>query len=333
MPHGVIAADQNGLIVHLNEQIEKMFGYNRTELIGSPIESLVPRAAMASHTKLRKRYYQVPEKRPMGAGRELYGQRKDGSEFSLEIGLAPCSDGGETLILASVVDITERRESERRHQALLRRMMRAIELERLRLAHELHDETGQSVTAVMLELRRIEKESDEGGRDRVRRLRGQLENMSRALHRIAWELRPASLNELGLKVALANYLTRWMAQSGIRVDFHFLDGKLDAIDDEICTIIYRVVQEALTNVAKHAAGATTASVVVDGDQSLIRVTIEDDGCGFDAPRAIEHASGGLGLAGMRERLSLVRGDLEIESALGAGTTLFIRIPRDQDLSA
>ena len=333
VPSGVIAVDHNGLIVHLNEQIEKMFGYSRDELIGSPLETLLPRAARASHAKLRQQYYQRPETRPMGAGRELFGQRKDGGEFPLEIGLAPCSDSGGTLILASIVDITERRESERQHQALLRRMMQAIELERLRLAHELHDEMGQSVTAVMLELRRIEKESDESGRNRVRRLRDQLDNMGRALHRIAWELRPASLDELGVKNALANYMTHWMAQSGIQVDFHCPDGRLDAVGDEICTIIYRVVQEALTNVAKHAAGATTASIIVDGDHSLIRLTIEDDGCGFDLSRVIKRPSGGLGLAGMRERLSLVCGELEIESIPGRGTTLFVRIPRDQVLAA
>ena len=332
VPSGVIAVDHCGLIVHLNEQIEKMFGYSRDELIGSQIETLIPGAARASHVKLRERYYQMPKKRPMGAGRELFGQRKDRSEFPLEIGLAPCGDSNGTLILASIVDITERRESERKHQVLLRRMLQATELERLRIAHELHDETGQSVTAIMLELKRIEKESDENGRNRVRRLRDQLDKMGRALHRIAWELRPASLDELGLENALANYLTHWMIQSGIQADFHCLDGRLDAINDEICTIIYRVVQEALTNVVKHAVGATTASVVIDGTKNLIRLTIEDDGCGFDVSRVAEQPGGGLGLAGMRERLSLVRGELELESAPGHGTTLFIRIPCDEALA-
>jgi PAS domain S-box-containing protein len=329
-PNGVLAVDGSGLIIHANEQLEKAFGYGRSELIGCPVEILVPHMYRGAHTKLRQRYCLLPEKRPMGAGRELYGRRKDGSEFPLEIGLAPCSDKDGNLILASIVDITERKESERQHQILLRRMMQAVEMERLRLAHELHDETGQSVTAAMLELRQIEKESTEDGRNRVRRLRDQLENMGKSLHRIAWELRPASLNELGLKNALANYLAHWMVQSGIQVDFHCGEGKVDAISEEVSTIIYRVAQEALTNVAKHAVGASTATLIIDGDQNLIRLTIEDDGCGFDVSSVVERSDGGLGLAGMRERLSLVRGELEIESAPGHGTTLFIRIPREQD---
>ena len=333
VPNGVVAVDDNGVIVHLNVQIEKMFGYERGELIGLPIETLVPRAARISHTGLRKRYSQVPETRPMGAGRELFGQRKDGSQFPLEIGLAACADTGGTLILASVVDITERRESERQHQDLLRRMMQAIELERLRLARELHDETGQSVTAVMLELRRIEKESGENGRNRLRRLRGQLENMGKALHRIAWELRPASLDELGLVNALANYLTDWTAQSGIRGDFHCPEGKLETVSNEISTIIYRVVQEALTNVAKHAIEATTASVVIDTDHNLIRIMIEDDGCGFEVSRISRAFEERIG-TGRDARAPIPRrGDLEIESAPGTGTTLFVRIPRDQALAA
>jgi PAS domain S-box-containing protein len=332
-PNGVIAVDNNGHIVHANEQVEKAFGYGRGELIGSPVEILVPQAAGARHAKLREQYSLSPEKRSMGAGRELYGRRKDGSEFPLEIGLAPCSANDGDLILASIVDISERRESERQHQTLLRRTMQAIELERLRLAHELHDETGQSVTAAMLELGQIEKESTEDGRNRVRRLRDQLENMGKALHRIAWELRPASLDELGLKNALANYLTLWTTQSGIQSDFHGGDGKLDEISEEVCTIIYRVAQEALTNVAKHAVGATTATLIIDCDRNLIRLTIEDDGCGFDVSTVVERSGGGLGLPGMRERLSLVRGELEIESTPGRGTTLFIRIPRKQGLAA
>ena len=332
-PNGVLAVDGDGLIAHANEQAEMAFGYGRGELIGSPVEILVPHMHQAPQTKLRDRYSQRPEKRPMGAGRELFGRRKDGSEFPLEIGLAPCSDKDGNLILASIVDITERRESERQHQTLLRRMMQAIELERLRIAHELHDETGQSVTAAMLELRQIEKESTEGGRDRVRRLRDQLENMGKALHRIAWELRPASLHELGLKNALANYMTHWTAQSGIQVDYHCGDGRLNEISDELSTIIYRVAQEALTNVAKHAVGATTVTVIIDGDQNLIRLTIEDDGCGFDVSSVVKCSNRGLGLAGMRERLSLVCGELEIEATPGRGTTLFIRIPRDRDLAA
>jgi PAS domain S-box-containing protein len=322
--------DAKGAIVHINEQIERMFGYDRGELIGMPVETLVPLRARASHARLRMHFSDAPEARPMGAGRELFAQRKDGSEFPIEIGLAPCHDSAGPLILASVVDITERKEMEHRHQSLLRRMWQEIDMERLRLAHELHDETGQSVTAVMLQLGRIEKDLDEVGRHRLRWLRHQLEDMGKSLHRIAWQLRPASLDELGLRSALANYVSDWAEQSGIHGDFHCRDDRLDDAKDEIRTIIYRVVQEALTNIVKHAAGATTASVVVDSDPRMIRVTIEDDGCGFDNSQTTIQRSNGLGLAGMRERLTLVSGEIDIESTPKLGTTLFVRIPCDRE---
>ncbi len=211
---------------------------------------------------------------------------------------------------------------------LRRRIMQAQEQERLRLAHDLHDQTGQSLTAAILELKGVEALIDERAGHRLRLLRKQMEEMGKTLHRVAWELRPASIDELGLASALANYISEWSTQYGIAADFHCTDSRLDDLPDELRTTIYRVVQEALTNIAKHAKAPGTASIVVERMGTSLRLTIEDDGCGFE--NSSSERSGGLGLLGMRERLSLIGGELEIETSSGAGTTIFARIPLDME---
>jgi signal transduction histidine kinase len=212
---------------------------------------------------------------------------------------------------------------------LRRRIMSAQEEERLRLAHDLHDQTGQSVTAAILELKAVEPLVDEKGRDRVRFLRRQLDEIGQMLHRVAWELRPASIDELGLTNALENYLAEWSKKNTIRADFHCTDPNLDQRSNEIRTTIYRVIQEGLTNISKHAASATHVSVVIGVAEGTLYLAIEDNGGGFD-PAALPSR---LGLAGMRERLLLVGGRLEIETSPSTGVTLFARIPLRSERTA
>jgi signal transduction histidine kinase len=149
------------------------------------------------------------------------------------------------------------------------------------------------------------------------------------LHRVAWELRPASLDELGLTNALENYLAEWSKKHVIKSDFLCADANLDNRSNEIRTTIYRVIQEGLTNIAKHATGAKQVSIVIGVSEGTLHLTIEDDGNGFDSGAL----SSRLGLAGMRERLLLVGGQLNIESSAASGTTIFARIPLPAETSA
>jgi signal transduction histidine kinase len=225
---------------------------------------------------------------------------------------------GQSLIAAH--HLVDQRTAERND--LRRRIMRTQEEERLRLARDLHDQTGQTVSAAILDLKAVEPLVEENGRDRIRFLRRQLEALGHMLHRIAWELRPASIDELGLTKALENYVEEWSTKNALTVDFHCIDDKLDGRSDEIRTSIYRIIQEGLTNIAKHATNATHVSIVISTLDGTLHLTIEDNGCGFNSAAS----SSRLGLAGMRERLSLVGGQLEIESSPNAGTALFARIP-------
>jgi len=204
---------------------------------------------------------------------------------------------------------------------LQRRIMAAHEQERLRLAHDLHDQTGQSITAALLDLKAISPFVSERGRERLRSLSHSLNEIGRMLHRIAWELRPASLDELGLTNVLQAYFEEWSRKHGVKVEFDCKDPKLDQYSDEVRTTVYRVVQEALNNVAKHAA-ATSLTAIIETIAGSLRLTIRDDGRGFEEPALPTR----LGLAGMRERVSLIGGMLEVESSLGKGTTVTLRIP-------
>jgi signal transduction histidine kinase len=211
----------------------------------------------------------------------------------------------------------------------------AEEKERLRLSHELHDQAGQSVIAAILELNEINALIYGVARERLQLVRKRMEEMGKTLHRIAWELRPPSIDEVGLRKALASYIADWGERCDTEVDFHCDDPSLDAVPNEIATAVYRVVQEGLTNIVKHAERPSDVSVVIRRPDATLQVIIEDNGCGFDAA-ALGAKTGnllGLGLYGMRERLSLIGGTLEVESAVGAGTTIFARITLDEQRPA
>jgi signal transduction histidine kinase len=160
-----------------------------------------------------------------------------------------------------------------------------------------------------------------------------MEEMGQSLHRIALELRPTSIDDLGLHAALANYLAEWSGRYSIEADFQCGFERLDALQQDVRTTTYRVIQEAMNNVAKHAIDARSVSVIIECLSFVLHVTVEDDGQGFNVTEMGAGNSSqrrrGLGLMGMRERVSLIGGNFEIESSIGVGTTVFVRIPLDQ----
>ena len=335
-PHGVLVADEDGRISLLNAEMEKMFGYSRTELAGLCVDVLLPERFREQHARFRKGFAFAPQSRPMGMGSELFGRCKVGSEFPVEIALNPINAGGKTSIMITVVDISVRKLAEEKlavataeRDDLRRRVMQAQEEERVRLARELHDHTGQALTGAMLDLKGMDSFTDEAGRERLRQVRSKMDDIGKTLHRVAWELRPAAINELGLTATLANYVSDWSAQIKISADFHCAVPELDRFSNEVRTTIYRVLQEALTNVAKHAPKSTAVSVIIERVGASLRLMIEDDGGGFQDVGATE-TNGGLGLLGMRERLGLIGGELEIETSNGTGTTIYARIPLEPE---
>ena len=334
-PNGVVLVDHNGMVLLTNAPLERMFGYAQTQLVGQPVETLIPNELRSAHSEHRQDFARNPVPRPMGAERNLLGQRKDGSQFPVEVGLYPITIRATQYIMATVIDITERSLAAKalssaltERDRLRRHLMRASEDERLRLSHELHDQTGQTLTAATLAAKEVEKFVDADGRQRLTKLNSLLDQMGRTLHHVAWELRPASIDELGLAATLDNYVSDWSDQTGIAAEFYGKGGDIDTLPDDVRTTIYRVIQEALTNIAKHAYEANRVSVVITRAGAMLQLTIDDNGDGFDLAEKLGGPSkyGSLGIPSMRERLSMIGGALEIESSEGVGTTVFARIP-------
>jgi signal transduction histidine kinase len=203
----------------------------------------------------------------------------------------------------------------------LRRVVEAQELERRRLARELHDQTGQELTSVLLGLRAVEDAPDSEAREQaLRNVRGQVVETLHDVRRLAVELRPKALDDFGLVPAVERLAESFVVQTGLRLDVEAQLGK-ERCSSDVETALYRMVQEALTNVVKHAQ-ARSVSIVLTHARGTITAVIEDDGRGFDPEAARE----GMGLDGMRERLGLIGGKLGIESRPGGGTTLVAKVP-------
>jgi signal transduction histidine kinase len=212
--------------------------------------------------------------------------------------------------------------------AALRRLNEKLEEEARRIAHALHDDAGQLLASVHLVLEEVSTGLPSRSRDRLKRVRGPLDEIEKHLRRLSHELRPTILDDLGLLPALEFLAQGVAARSGIAV--HVEGAARPRLPAAVETALYRVVQEALRNATKHAA-ARRVDIRLEVEPGAARCTVKDDGRGFD-PREVLDRKGdrGLGLIGMRERLSALGGRFTIESAPGRGTELHIMIPIPQE---
>jgi signal transduction histidine kinase len=237
---------------------------------------------------------------------------------------------------ASFARMSERlahfREELKRHDTarsrLLEQIITAQEEERRRIARELHDETGQSLTTLAVGLGMMAESIDLGGvQDRARELRSVATRTLEEVHNLSRGLRPSVLDDLGLLPALERYLKEYGVSHGVAVDLHARALDVSRLPAPVEIAIYRIVQEALTNVARHA-NASAVSVLVERRDESLHVIVEDDGRGFEvddvlAAQAVDRR---LGLHGMRERALLLGGAFTVESAPGRGTTVFVEVP-------
>jgi signal transduction histidine kinase len=279
----------------------------------------------------RQRLFAVDESRPMGAGRELVGRRRDGSEIPVEIGVSPVRTDAGLCALASIADMTERKRFEmalRDGQAELReltgKLLQAQETERRRIARELHDDLNQSLALLAVELDMLSQKPPQSASqmtERVQGLSAQVRQLSSSVHELSHQLHPAKLEQLGLVTALTGLCKDLSHGRSLIIALKHRDVP-EALPNDVALCLYRITQESLHNVIKHS-GAQHAAVELSGYADSISLRIVDDGTGFDA--ASLHSNGGLGLVSMRERLRLVRGELTIDSP-SAGTRIEVRVP-------
>ena len=238
-------------------------------------------------------------------------------------------------IVGTHFDLTERRQneearererSERARTEHLGRLVFAQEDERRRIAREMHDQFGEQLTALGLRIRMLKEAVD--GRDdltaQVEALEQVAQQLDSDVDQLVWELRPTALDDLGLRAALANYVQDWSTRVSIPAELHTAGLTTDRLASEIETTLYRIAQEALNNIAKHAR-AGHVEIILERRQNHVSLVVEDDGVGFDLG-GVDADRRGFGLLGMQERAALVGATLHIESAPGEGTTILVRMP-------
>jgi len=225
------------------------------------------------------------------------------------------------------IEIAERRLAEHQIRDLLGQQVQAVEAERSRIARELHDTLGQHLTALAIGLRAIEDDTScpPAIGERVRKVTQALHQVEGELDRLSYELRPLALDDLGLDDALHTHVEHWSTESGVAVEVHTNGLRTGRLPTLVETTVYRVVQESLTNVRKHAQ-ATRVGVIVERRLDELRVVVDDDGRGFDSDRVVSQRGRHVGLRGMAERARLVGGTFEVESVPGRGTTIYLAIP-------
>ncbi|WP_119070178.1 HAMP domain-containing sensor histidine kinase [Aggregatilinea lenta] len=230
-----------------------------------------------------------------------------------------------TMSAALVQAEQERAERDELRAQYVSRVIAAQEEERRRIARELHDSTSQSLTSLLVGLHALEQSGGHDLHHHTEDLRQVVSGVLEEVHGLAWQLRPNVLDDLGLAAALKRVVSDFRDRYRLTIDLtiHGIDGQ--RIAPEVETTIYRIVQEALTNVARHAQ-AQTVSVIIDRRDTKALVIVEDDGIGMSADVMAQGSREHLGLYGIRERAELLGGTLKIESEPGHGTSLFIEIP-------
>jgi two-component system CheB/CheR fusion protein len=229
-------------------------------------------------------------------------------------------------------EIANHQRSEEVRQNLLQQLVTAQEEERRRVARELHDQLGQDLAGLILGLKALQDAviQDAVVADRVRQLQALATQIGQEVRTLAVQLRPAVLDDLGLTIALSNYVEQWSARTQIAADLHStgLDSpEYTRLPLAVESTLYRLVQESLTNILKHAE-AQQVSIILARSAEEVRLIVEDDGVGFDiaSMRARPPAQQRLGLVGMDERVAQLGGKLLIESTPGTGTAVFVTLP-------
>jgi PAS domain S-box-containing protein len=226
-------------------------------------------------------------------------------------------------------EVTERRATEDQVRELLGQLVSAEEDERRHLARELHDSLGQHLTALTLGLKAVQEDAalTPSLRQRLQQLREVVQHLDDDVDRLSYQLRPALLDDLGLNEALREIAGAWAEDCGVPVDIHTRGLRGRRFPQALETTVYRVAQEALTNIRKHA-GASHVGLIVELRDGELRAIVEDDGCGMDVSGLEAAAAPGrrLGLRGMAERARMAGGRLDLESEPGRGTTVYLSVP-------
>ncbi len=331
----LITIDEAQRIVLFNRAAEQVFGCRREDALGASLDRFIPQRFRAAHHDHVEKFGRTGvTSRRMGDVTTLWGLHADGREFPIEASISHASEGGHHYYTVILRDITLRKQSEdtlKRSQQELRdlsaRVQDAREEEKTRIARELHDELGQLLTALKMDLSWLRQRLPSGDVEvaqKAGQMHAMLEQTVSSTRRIAADLRPLMLDDLGLADAASWLVDDFARRAGVRCEMKLAGGSAFAgLDGGIATAIYRALQESLTNIARHS-GAKNVWVVLAIDDGMLLLEVEDDGKGVAAEDLAKGRS--LGLKGMRERMAYLGGSLEVVRAPRGGTRLRARAP-------
>lgn len=355
-PVGYVAIDLRATIVEINLAGAALLGRPRSFVLRMPFATLL----VDEHLEVLRRFLIATRSTADGATVSTDVRVRRHPERTLRLVARPLGLGrGADRLLAAMFDVSEQRHleaeraaalkrehartqelarevatrtrAEERVKASLQRLVTVQEEERRRIARNLHDSLGQQLTALRLSIGALKdgQSSSADLRERLEAIDQIAANIDRDVDVLAWDLRPPTLDDVGLNAALDNIVRDWSQAQDIVAEFQSSEAAI-RLSGDIESHFYRIVQEALNNVAKHA-GANHVSVLLEHRADEVVLIIEDDGCGFEVDATAKRRRG-MGLTGMEERAALIGGELEIESAPGKGTTIFVRVPIRVSLS-
>jgi len=321
--YAIFTVTKDNIVNSWNTGAENTFGWKEDEIIGKSGEILfiqedraqgVPQMEMECALKTGK------------AEDERWHARRDGSHFYASGVMQPLRGNGRGFVKICR-DQTEKLKAETvlHDKEMLKQMVSTQEDERRRIARDIHDHFGQRMTTLRLKLESVKAMCDDQEIcDEIDELDKIAAQLDREIDFIAWELRPASLDDLGLRISLAQFVREWSLFTGIKTDFHTSGLGRAHLDHEIETNLYRIAQEALNNVYKHAR-PSRVSVLLEKRKNIISLIVEDDGIGFN-PASKMNRTKGMGLVGMSERAKICGGTFEVESHKGRGATVYAKVP-------
>jgi PAS domain S-box-containing protein len=320
-PDGIVMTDGQGQIILVNQRTEELFGYDRGELLGKSVETLLPDDLRAAHRGRREGYAHGPRTRAMGAGLDLRARRRDGSEFPVEISLSPLGTGGTLRVIAIVRDISERRAAEAETRRI--RHTLAVTEDRERIARDLHDTVIQRLFAAGMSLQGTAARIDDPeARARLERAVDELDTTIREIRTAIFALQAPADGGPGLRGDIVRLTSELRPTLGFSPRVQF-DGAVEGVDPAIADQLLPVLREALTNVARHAGASLVRVSVAVGAEVVLRVL--DDGVGVP-PDVV----GGNGLGNLRARAEGLGGTCAVRPRPEGGTEVDWRVPADAE---
>lgn len=318
-PNGIVLAAPGGSITLVNHRAEEMFGYTREEFMKLSVDDLVPSRFRGAHPKRRESFHSNPKSRAMGAGRDLYAVRKDGEEFPVEIALTPLPEGDETHVLASIIDITQRKQLEVE-------IVRISENEQRRIGQDLHDDLCSQLSGIGCLTKVIEQQlsrENPGEAELVKKVTEMVSQAGVRAREIAKGLVPTVLETKGLERAITDLLSRQEDLYGIKCegDLQVSSRLEEQLPAHVAIQLYRITQEAVANAIKHS-DCDSIEVGLKMIENCLELSIRDDGKGMQP----NDESEGMGFFTMKRRAEVVGASLSVSAEIGEGTEIRCSFP-------